>query len=92
MRQLSPRVGEIQTTWHGGAVNGPVRAGRPYLVGEEGPELIVPKPSGTVVPNHALSYQPLGKVPARPTSPAASSSILRLFPLAFSNHDPIRYL
>ena len=32
-------------------LGGPIKAGRPYLVGEEGPELIVPKISGTVVNN-----------------------------------------
>ena len=32
-------------------LGGPMKAGRPYLVGEEGPELIVPKISGTVVNN-----------------------------------------
>jgi|GEM_PF-2507421 len=37
------------------AKGGPVKAGKPYLVGEEGPEIIVPKHSGTVVPNHAIS-------------------------------------
>lgn len=37
------------------AEGGPVMAGRPYIVGERGPELIVPGASGTVVPNHALS-------------------------------------
>jgi hypothetical protein len=36
------------------AKGGPVKAARPYLVGERGPEIIVPKHSGTVVPNHAL--------------------------------------
>ncbi|MDB6004409.1 MAG: hypothetical protein JWR15_1396 [Prosthecobacter sp.] len=52
------------------AMGGPVRAGRPYLVGEKGPEVIVPQQSGTVVPNHALFYQPLNKAPAQPPSPA----------------------
>ena len=32
------------------ASGGPVRAGEPYLVGEEGPELIVPEMAGTVIP------------------------------------------
>ncbi|MFZ2279579.1 MAG: hypothetical protein WAW39_17415 [Prosthecobacter sp.] len=41
------------------AKGGPVQAGRPYLVGEEGPEIIVPKHSGTVVPNHAISLAAL---------------------------------
>jgi hypothetical protein len=36
------------------AAGGPVLAGRPYLVGERGPELIVPRAPGTVIPNHAL--------------------------------------
>ncbi len=31
------------------AVGGPVKAGQPYVVGEEGPELIVPRMSGTVL-------------------------------------------
>ena len=30
---------------------GPVRAGRPYLVGERGPELFVPSRSGRIDPN-----------------------------------------
>lgn len=33
------------------AVGGPANAGTPYIVGEHGPELMVPKTSGTVVPN-----------------------------------------
>lgn len=36
------------------ADGGPVMAGQPYIVGERGPELMVPNSSGTVVPNHAL--------------------------------------
>lgn len=32
------------------AAGGPVTAGRAYLVGERGPELIVPRSSGTVIP------------------------------------------
>ena len=36
------------------AKGGPAKAGQPYIVGEEGPELFVPNQSGTVVPNHAL--------------------------------------
>ena len=31
------------------AEGGPVKAGNPYLVGEEGPELIVPRSAGTVI-------------------------------------------
>ena len=34
---------------------GPVNAGQPYLVGEDGPEIIVPEQSGTVIPNNQLA-------------------------------------
>jgi phage-related minor tail protein len=33
------------------ADGGPATAGKPYVVGEEGPEIFVPKASGTVIPN-----------------------------------------
>lgn len=33
---------------------GPVLAGMPYLVGEKGPEVWVPRSSGTIIPNDAL--------------------------------------
>jgi hypothetical protein len=36
------------------ANGGPATAGRPYVVGERGPELFVPNRSGTVVPNGAM--------------------------------------
>lgn len=36
------------------ASGGPVSAGSPYIVGEQGPELFVPKYSGGIVPNHAM--------------------------------------
>ena len=38
----------------GRATGGPVSSGTPYLVGEKGPELMVPGRSGSVVPNNAL--------------------------------------
>ena len=37
------------------AKGGPITAGKPYLVGEEGPELIVPNSSGQVINNNALN-------------------------------------
>jgi len=36
------------------ATGGPANANTPYIIGEKGPELFVPRSSGTVVPNHAL--------------------------------------
>lgn len=42
--------------WGGGkASGGPISAGRAYLVGERGPEVIVPRSAATVIPNHALA-------------------------------------
>ena len=38
----------------GRAQGGPVNAGRPYMVGEKGPELFVPSSSGSIVPNGAM--------------------------------------
>ena len=34
---------------------GPIEEGKPYLVGEKGPELIVPSESGNVIPNDEYS-------------------------------------
>ncbi len=36
------------------AEGGPVSANKPYLVGERGPEIVVPGQSGTVIPNDGL--------------------------------------
>lgn len=35
-------------------LGGSVTPNQPYLVGEKGPEMMVPRQSGTVVPNHEL--------------------------------------
>ncbi len=37
------------------AGGGDMTAGIPYLVGEQGPELVIPRNNGTVIPNHQLS-------------------------------------
>jgi len=36
------------------ALGGPVTGGRPYLVGERGPELMIPSGNGSIVPNNQL--------------------------------------
>jgi hypothetical protein len=58
------RQAEVQIVTRGGAgygpiagaraAGGPVSAGKTYLVGEEGPELMVPGSNGTVVPSNKL--------------------------------------
>jgi hypothetical protein len=49
-------IGNLFAGAFGGAraAGGPVMAGRPYLVGERGPELMVPQSSGRIVPNGAM--------------------------------------
>jgi lambda family phage tail tape measure protein len=49
-------TGEIGGSIHIGARagGGDVMGGSPYLVGEQGPELIIPKNNGTVIPNNQL--------------------------------------
>jgi hypothetical protein len=42
----------------GKAAGGSVAANAPYIVGEKGPELFVPRISGTIVPNDALAAAP----------------------------------
>ncbi|MDN7993088.1 phage tail tape measure protein [Burkholderia orbicola] len=50
----------------GGALagGGPADGGTPYLVGEKGPELFVPKQSGRVVPNHELRTGTADRAPS----------------------------
>ena len=38
----------------GRAMGGPVSAGTPYMVGERGPELFMPRQGGSIIPNNAL--------------------------------------
>lgn len=49
-----PNLGIRAPLGIGRASGGPVSAGRPYVVGENGPELFMPGRSGTIVPNGAL--------------------------------------
>ena len=44
-------VGNFFKSLIGLADGGPAQANNPYVVGEQGPELFVPKGTGTVVPN-----------------------------------------
>jgi len=57
----SKAVAAVAALTGGGMVNigeraagGPVAGGRPYLIGEKGPELFVPGSNGNVVPNNAM--------------------------------------
>ncbi len=48
----------------GRAKGGPVTGGKPYIVGENGPEIITPKQDSFVIPNHMLRRESGGQVPA----------------------------
>lgn len=41
----------------GRAIGGQITANKPYIVGERGPELVVPSRNGTVIPNNQLGGQ-----------------------------------
>lgn len=53
------------------AAGGPVGAGMPYLVGEHGPEILVPNSAGTVLPNGqgigggGITFSPVIRIDAR---------------------------
>ena len=70
-------IGGVIGSIFGGAraSGGPVSAGKAYLVGERGPELMVPGASGTVIPNHAISA---ANSPLRGGGGAESVSTIRV--------------
>jgi phage-related minor tail protein len=45
---------DFSGAFSGRALGGAVGAGRPYMVGERGPELFVPGAQGNIVPNNAM--------------------------------------
>ena len=53
-RNLTP-LNDIQGTTELAANGGPVGMRKPYIVGEQGPELFVPNQSGNIIPNHDLA-------------------------------------
>jgi hypothetical protein len=63
----------------GKAVGGDIMPGKFYLVGERGPELIAPRGSGTVIPNHALGGS------------RTSNNIVNNFYLSPVRSDPFGY-
>jgi len=52
--KIGSAIGGAISSLPGLAEGGPMTAGKPYLVGELGPEIVVPKTSGTVLPNNVL--------------------------------------
>lgn len=56
------------------AVGGPVKEMTPYLIGERGPEMFVPKVSGTIVTTSALERYTRTKPAVAPTQQAAAAN------------------
>lgn len=52
--QKKRALGSLKGIAGGRAAGGPVRFGKRYLIGEEGPEVFVPKVSGTIIPNKEI--------------------------------------
>jgi tape measure domain-containing protein len=51
---FNPIMGALGLSIPTRAKGGPVGANQPYIIGEKGPELFVPKSAGTVIPNDKL--------------------------------------
>nr|PZN74650.1 MAG: hypothetical protein DIU56_17590 [Pseudomonadota bacterium] len=79
---LSGFLGNIIGGLFGGkrAEGGPVDAGRAYLVGERGPELLLPRSAGTIVPNHALRAGPVVNITTHIDARHATSDFIRAMP------------
>ena len=69
--QTSPSGFNPGALFGGKASGGPVNAGRPYVVGERGPELFVPGQNGGVMRNEEMR-QLMGRSPAGANGSAAS--------------------
>ncbi len=67
---LTAVAGAILPVGGARAAGGPVDAGTPYLVGEQGPELFVPNASGAIAPNASLAR---GSITLNVTTPDAKS-------------------
>lgn len=68
---LTSIAGAILPVGGARAAGGPVDAGTPYLVGEQGPELFVPGAAGAIAPNASLRAG--GAITLNVTTPDANS-------------------
>jgi hypothetical protein len=54
INEIVTRISSGTSSIEARAAGGPVSSGRPYIVGEIGPELFVPSSSGSIVPNNQM--------------------------------------
>lgn len=70
------------------AAGGPVSGGRPYIVGERGPELFVPGSSGSIVPNGKLaSSSPVVNIVTNIDARGATTDLLSILPGVLRQRD-----
>jgi hypothetical protein len=53
-KSITGPLGDAFGSMFGKAIGGPVQNGRPYMVGERGPEVFIPNQAGSIVPNKRL--------------------------------------
>jgi hypothetical protein len=77
--QIDGRIvgADLRNAMEGRAKGGPVSAGQPYLVGEEGPEIVVPNQSGTV-----LTASQTAAVGTGGTAVGGGTTIVNVYPKA----------
>jgi hypothetical protein len=83
-KSLGGFFGNLLGSFTGGGVSvpgraggGSVSAGMPYIVGEHGPELMVPGASGSIVPNGALSKGDTYYIDARGADAGVEQRVMR---------------
>ena len=72
------------------ANGGPVRPGMAYVVGERGPELMVPSAPGTIVPNTGAASSPMNRPYAELNGGTGSLANRGTRPVGRSINDPAR--
>ncbi len=92
MGGLFGSIGGWLSSMGGGARadGGAIRAGRPYLVGERGPELVVPNQNGTVLPNGTGLTPAAGPSYTINIQGDASENTVRLINAALANFQALQ--
>jgi hypothetical protein len=78
-RQAQPSPVPPEPTLEGRQTGGPISQGQPYVVGEAGPEVVVPGAPGTVVPNPTTPPPPDYSIP-QPGQPSPYEESLQTPP------------
>ena len=75
LKAIQATLGFFGLSIPGLATGGPAKANQPYIVGERGPELFVPKSAGTVIPNNELSASTEAMGTGRVNAPVTNNYI-----------------